>query len=96
MTIIKVTCPRCGDLDLQIWQLLARRTEATASYEFTCTVCEIDVVRDIDQPTLDRLSRAGVRVVTDLGPMTHEYVAAATRYLRENDLLVADAQTVES
>lgn len=96
MTIIKVTCPRCGDLDLNVWQLLARRSETSASYEFTCTVCEIDVVKDIDAPTLERLSRAGVRVVTNLGPMTHDYVAAATRYLRENDLLVADALTVES
>jgi hypothetical protein len=95
MTIIKVTCPRCGDLDLQVWQVLARRTETTATYEFTCGVCEVDVVKDTDAPTLERLAAAGVRVVTDLGPMTHEYVVAATRYLRENDLLVADALTVE-
>ena len=59
-------------------------------------MCEVDIVKDIDLATLERLVNAGVRVVNDLGPMTHDYVASATRYLRENDLLVADALTVES
>ena len=96
MTVIKVTCPRCGDLDLMVWQLLARRHETAASYEFTCTTCEQDIQRPTDQATIERLAAAGVRTVTDLGPLTPDYLAAATRYLKDNDCLVADALTLGS
>lgn len=96
MTVIKVTCPRCGDLDLMVWQLLGRRQETAAYYEFTCTSCEEDVLRPTDHVTIDRLAAAGVRVVADLGPLTPDFLAAATRYLKENDCLVADALTLDS
>lgn len=96
MTVIKVTCPRCGDLDLLVWQLLGRRYETSCAYEFTCTRCEQDVTRSTDSATIERLATAGVRVVTDFGPLTAAYLASATRYLKDNDCLVVDALTLDS
>ena len=95
MTIIKVTCPTCGDLDLQPWQMVVRRVEQAYSYDYTCTHCEDDISTATDAATAARLQSAGVHLVTEFGPLTPQYLAAATQYLRENDFLAPDALTTE-
>jgi hypothetical protein len=96
MTVVKGTCPDCGDLDLQVWQLLLHIHDETIRYEFTCATCERDVLRETDQSTCDALVAAGVRFIHVPAPINAAYVAYATRYLRSTDLLVADILAAES
>lgn len=90
MTVVKVTCPKCGDLDLQVWQLLVRDESTGFVYEFTCTGCDEDIEFPTDEDTAQRLCRAGVRLVRSAPAISSTDVAHATRYLQANDHLVAD------
>lgn len=96
MTVIKVTCPTCGDQDLQVWQILVRRCGGVLAYEFTCGGCDEDVEHGTDAATVERLQRAGVRVVDVAAALTAADIAAATRYLRAHDHLVADILAMPS
>lgn len=64
MTTIKVTCPECGDIDLQPADLELSVAPAWATYTFLCADCGESVSKPADAEVVDLLSSAGVRTVT--------------------------------
>jgi len=90
MTVIKVTCPGCGDQDLHAWQLLVHQRGSQFAYEFTCGQCDSDVEHLTDAETAQRLRSVGVRLVQSPPPLSSADIAAATAYLNVTDHLVAD------
>lgn len=63
MTTIKVTCPDCGDIDLQPRDLELSIAPAWATYSFLCCDCGIEVRKPADAEIVDLLSSAGVHSV---------------------------------
>ena len=90
MTVVKVTCPDCGDQDLQVWQMLVHHRGTSFTYEFTCAVCESDIEHQTDADTAQRLRSAGVRFLIGAAALTPRDIADATAYLSSTDHLVAD------
>ncbi len=64
MTTIKVTCPDCGDIDLEPADLELSVTPSWATYTFLCIDCGEAVSKPADAEVVDLLSSAGVRTVT--------------------------------
>lgn len=60
MTTIKVTCPDCGDIDLQPADLELNVAPTWATYRFTCGECGENVRKPADTEIVDLLSSAGV------------------------------------
>lgn len=64
MTIIRTTCPRCGEVDIGPTSILlhASRGEQEGTYSFTCPACMDDVERPADRKVLALLLSAGVNL----------------------------------
>ncbi|MCB0914088.1 MAG: hypothetical protein H6525_06770 [Actinobacteria bacterium] len=60
MTTIKVTCPDCGDIDLQPTDLQLSVAPTWATYRFRCSECGEMVRKPADTEIVDLLSSAGV------------------------------------
>lgn len=63
MTTIKVTCPDCGDIDLQPTDLELNVAPTWATYRFRCSECSTLVSKPADTEIVDLLSSAGVVMV---------------------------------
>lgn len=66
-TIIRTTCPDCGDVTLGPEDVVARATTPDlheGSYTFTCPSCGHTVTRAADDRALALLSQAGVALET--------------------------------
>lgn len=66
-TIIRTTCPDCGDVTLGPEDVVARATTPDrheGSYTFTCPSCGQSVTRAADDRALALLSQAGVALHT--------------------------------
>lgn len=63
MTTIKVTCPECGDIDLQPYDLELSVAPTWATYKFLCSECGETVRKPADTEIVDLLSGAGVPTV---------------------------------
>ena len=63
MTTIKVTCPDCGDIDLQPFDLELSIAPTWATYKFLCSECGEPVRKPADPEIVDLLSGAGVPTV---------------------------------
>jgi hypothetical protein len=96
-TIVKATCPSCGDIDLTVHQLTAVVCATTneGSYAFACPECTTSIVKPAAAHVVELLASAGVRVsVFELpaeleephtgDPFTHDDLLAF------HDLLQAD------
>ena len=64
MTVIRTTCPRCGEVDMGPEEILlsALSVSTEARYQFTCPVCFDLVEKRADQKIVNLLERAGVKV----------------------------------
>jgi len=62
MTIIRTTCPRCGEVDLGPASILlhARKGDREGTYSFICPACLDDVEKRADRKILALLISAGV------------------------------------
>jgi predicted RNA-binding Zn-ribbon protein involved in translation (DUF1610 family) len=62
MTMIRTTCPRCGDVDIGPAAILlhARRGDHEGTYSFTCPACMDDVEKRADRTIVALLISAGV------------------------------------
>ena len=67
MSSILASCKSCGDLKLDIPDVVLVECvdTATFSYRFTCPVCDTIVLKDTNEATASRLEDAGV--------VTHEW-----------------------
>jgi hypothetical protein len=63
VTTIKVTCPECGDIDLQPYDLELSVAPTWATYKFHCNECGEPVRKPADPEIVDLLSGAGVPTV---------------------------------
>lgn len=63
MTTIKVTCPECGDIDLQPADLDLSVAPTWATYTFQCCDCGEAISKPADAEIVDLLSSAGVRTM---------------------------------
>lgn len=61
---IRATCPKCGDVDLQVGQLRAQLcvTDNQGSYAFVCPGCAEEVTRPAEPGVVDLLVSAGVEL----------------------------------
>ncbi|MFM2438020.1 MAG: hypothetical protein RLZ55_837 [Actinomycetota bacterium] len=80
MTTIKVTCPDCGDIDLQPADLELSVTPSWATYTFLCADCGEAVSKPADAEVVDLLSSAGVRTVTIPAEALERRAGAAINY----------------
>ncbi len=64
MTSIRVTCEKCGDLELQTADLRCRSCldDDRHQYRFTCTTCVEITVKDTEFRVIELLEGSGVRV----------------------------------
>ncbi len=62
MTIIRTTCPRCGEVDLGPESILlhAARSDREATYSFICPACLDDVEKRASRKIIALLISAGV------------------------------------
>jgi predicted RNA-binding Zn-ribbon protein involved in translation (DUF1610 family) len=80
VTTIKVTCPDCGDIDLQPADLELSVTPSWATYTFLCADCGEAVSKPADAEVVDLLSSAGVRTVTIPAEALERRAGAAINY----------------
>jgi predicted RNA-binding Zn-ribbon protein involved in translation (DUF1610 family) len=62
MTTVRAQCPACGDVKLQIHDLIVRECldeDVTGEYRFRCPVCGRTVSRDASARIVDLLVSAG-------------------------------------
>ncbi len=64
MTSIRTTCPRCGDveLDVEVVRLVVARESGEGTYTFDCPGCKERVEKRADRNAATILLSAGVRV----------------------------------
>lgn len=97
-TIVRATCPACGDVELTVHQLSAIVCATTneGSYAFQCPACGVAVVKEAEAHVVDLLASAGVRLsVYELpaelsevhtGPaLTHDDLLAFHETLQKDD-----------
>lgn len=63
-TIVRATCPTCGDVELTVDQLAAIVCATTneGSYAFQCPECGLAVVKQAESHVVELLASAGVRL----------------------------------
>jgi hypothetical protein len=63
-TIVRATCPTCGDVELPVEDLTAIVCATTneGSYAFQCPTCRLAVVKPAESHVIDLLATAGVRL----------------------------------
>jgi hypothetical protein len=63
-TIVRATCPSCGDVELSIDALTAIVCSSTneGSYAFQCPGCQVAIVKPAEGHVIDLLASAGVRL----------------------------------
>ncbi len=59
-SIVRTTCPACGDLVLTPGDLKLQRDHVSSRYRFTCPCCDQVVVRDVAPGIVQVLRAAGV------------------------------------
>ena len=97
-TIVRATCPSCGDVELSVHQLSAILCITTneGSYAFQCPQCGVAVVKDAEAHVVDLLVSAGVQLsvfelpaeLTEVhaGPaFTHDDLLAFHERLQQDD-----------
>lgn len=62
---MRATCPACGDVQLPVGQVKVwrRAEDGSGSYELTCPLCDLVVVKDADPRTIDLLVGSGAELV---------------------------------
>ena len=97
--IVKVTCPRCGDLDLSPddVEIPLPSLDSPTSYRFACPSCGTINVKPANQRAVDMLAAVGARQVSWDAPVVVELrrsrsfneddVAELTRELESPDWL---------
>jgi len=65
MTTIHATCEDCGDVELTVADVTARRCieDGTASYQFRCPRCRMSTAKPAAPKTIDLLVAAGVELI---------------------------------
>ncbi len=65
MTFIRANCPSCGDVELTVRQIVARRCvdDGRSSYAFCCPDCGMAIARDVEGQVVDVLVSSGVALV---------------------------------
>jgi predicted RNA-binding Zn-ribbon protein involved in translation (DUF1610 family) len=97
-TIVRATCPTCGDVELGVDQLTAIVCATTneGSYAFQCPNCGMAIVKPAEGHVIDLLASAGVRLsVFELpaeleeshagAPFTHDDLLAFHDLLQSDD-----------
>ena len=97
-TIVRATCPACGDVELTVDQLTAIVCARTneSSYAFQCPDCSVAVVKPAEAHVVDLLASAGVKLsVIDLpaeldephlgDPFTHDDLLAFHDRLQQDN-----------
>jgi predicted RNA-binding Zn-ribbon protein involved in translation (DUF1610 family) len=97
-TIVRATCPTCGDVELTVDQLTAIvcATNNEGSYAFQCPECGMAVVKEAEAHVVELLASAGVRLSVfelpaeleepHLGqPLTHDDLLAFHDRLQGDD-----------
>ena len=97
-TIVRATCPSCGDVELTVDQLAAIVCATTneGSYAFQCPDCQLAVVKTAESHVVELLASAGVRLsVFELpaeldephagAPLTHDDLLAFHDRLQQDD-----------
>jgi predicted RNA-binding Zn-ribbon protein involved in translation (DUF1610 family) len=97
-TIVRATCPTCGDVELGVEYLTAIVCADTneGSYAFQCPQCGMAVVKAAEGHVIDLLASAGVRLSVfelpaELGeihagdPFTHDDLLAFHDLLQSDD-----------
>jgi hypothetical protein len=97
-TIVRATCPTCGDVELSVHELAAIVCATTneASYAFQCPSCATAVVKEAEGHVVELLASAGVRLsVFELpaeleephfgAPFTHDDLLAFHDRLQQDD-----------
>lgn len=97
-TIVRATCPTCGDVELTVDDLAAIVCATTneGSYAFQCPTCQLAVVKEAEGHVIDLLASAGVRLsVFELpaeleeprsgDPFTHDDLLAFHDRLQQDD-----------
>ena len=105
-TIVRATCPTCGDVELDVDGLTAIVCGTTneGSYAFQCPTCHVAVVKPAEAHVIDLLASAGVRLsVFELpaeldephngAPLTHDDLLAFHDRL-EQDGWFADVEAM--
>ena len=93
MTIIRTTCPNCGDIEVPAWAVSVNLIDlAEGSMVFTCPECQCEGSVEADAAAIALLSAAGVHVArgSELPPaLTEVDVEAACAFLDSVDELCA-------
>jgi predicted RNA-binding Zn-ribbon protein involved in translation (DUF1610 family) len=97
-TIVRATCPTCGDVELTVDQLAAIVCATTneGSYAFQCPDCQLAVVKSAEAHVVELLASAGVRLSVfelpaemeepHLGqPLSHDDLLAFHDRLQQDD-----------
>lgn len=97
-TIVRATCPTCGDVELGVDHLTAIVCATTneGSYAFQCPNCGLAIVKPAEGHVIDLLASAGVRLsVFELpaeleeshsgAPLTHDDLLAFHELLASDD-----------
>ena len=77
-SIVRTTCPACGDLVLTPADLSLQSDHISARYRFVCPCCEQVVVRDVAPGIVQVLRAAGVQD-DEPGPSFNESDVASLR-----------------
>ena len=78
-SIVRTTCPACGDLVLTPRDLKLQRDHVSARYRFTCPCCAQVVVREVAPGIVQVLEAAGVQEDGDQPPPISETDVASLR-----------------
>ena len=97
-TIVRATCPECGDVELTVNDLSATVDPATneGAYAFVCPNRDLDVVKNATPHVIDLLVSAGVHLTVHAAPpeldeihvgpaITHDDLLAFHDRLQDDD-----------
>lgn len=80
MTTIKVTCPECGDVDLEPSDIGLTVTHAWCTYSFTCGECGGSVTKPAAAEVVDLLTSAGVSTTVIPAEALERHIGTAIGY----------------
>lgn len=108
MSVIRASCPDCGDVELQSRDVTVRvcTGDGQGSYAFRCPGCTMNVAKAAEQRIVDLLVSSGVKLETwDLPlelwehpvgePFTHDDLLSFHELLDGDDWFAAVTQLLE-
>jgi hypothetical protein len=87
-TIVRATCPECGDVELTVQDLTATVYPSSneGAYAFICPSCDLDIVKNAESHVIELLVSAGVHLNVPSAPAELDEIHAGPP-ITHDDLL---------